>query len=57
MTENPNTFEPVVSDEIDREFSISLDDFLTVSELTAQGYSLPQIQQIIRQQRHNQTIN
>ena len=49
-----NTWQPIVSDSIDSQFNISLDDFNTIAKLTEQGYSLEEIQQIMRDKR---TIN
>jgi hypothetical protein len=47
-------WKPIISDSIDSQFNISFDDFNTIAELTEQGYSLEEIQQIMRDKR---TIN
>lgn len=47
-------WQPIISESIDKQFNISLDDFIAIAELTEQGYSLEEIQQIMRDKR---TIN
>ena len=51
---NIETWKPIISDNVDSQFNISLEDFEMISELTEQGYSLDEIQQIMRDKR---TIN
>ncbi len=45
---NTETWKPIVSDNVDSQFNISLEDFEKISELTEQGYSLDEIQKIMR---------
>ena len=49
-----NTWQPIVDDITDKMFNISPDDFNIIAKLTQQGYSLEEIQQIMRDKR---TIN
>lgn len=49
-----NTWQPIVNESTDKIFNISLDDFNAIAKLTEQGYSLDEIQQIMRDKR---TIN
>lgn len=45
-------WQPIISESIDKQFNISLDDFIAIAEITEQGYSLEEIQKIMRDKQN-----